>query len=233
MDEGTEYYTSRKQELLAEFAEDALYWRRAIASRDGEDLADAIVTECRQAFEALLPEIPYIGGDENRLTAELVRAARCLALYKAMKRRGKTPSQAGKVLYDAVELRGGCPSPPIPPSRWLSPEELMARRRERAELSQKRRYPGDWVYSFVAGDGETFDYGDDFVECAAQKLYRAQGAEEFLPFYCFLDFPISRAAGLGLSRTMTLAEGHEKCNHRFKKGSRVEREWPPPFLAGE
>ncbi|MGQ9629222.1 MAG: hypothetical protein ACUVXI_02775 [bacterium] len=35
------------------------------------------------------------------------------------------------------------------------------------------------------------------IECASQKFYRAQGADGSLPFHCFLDFPKSRADGLG------------------------------------
>ncbi len=58
----------------------------------------------------------------------------------------------------------------------------------------------------------------------------AQGASGFLPFYCFLDYPYSRVFGLGLTRTMTLAEGHTRCNPRFKCGRQTELEWPPPFL---
>ena len=103
----------------------------------------------------------------------------------------------------------------------------MERRRQRAARSQERRYPDDYVYAFVAGDGEAFDYGYDFSECAAQKFYRAQGAEEFLPYYCFLDFAWSRVLGLGLSRSMALSEGCALCNHRFKRGRETLVEWPP------
>jgi hypothetical protein len=111
----------------------------------------------------------------------------------------------------------------------LSDPELMERRRLRAERSQQREYAEDWVYDFVPGDGEDFDYGYDFYQCATQAFYRQQNADEFLPYYCFLDFADSRVHGLGLSRTMTLAEGHPRCNHRFKKGHVSELDWPPPF----
>lgn len=223
------YYASRRSELLNEFGKDARHWRKVIASHHGDDLAKAIVREAREEYGAMIPTIPYIGGDENHLTRSLIKSAECLALYKAMKARGKTADETGKVLYDAVKLHG--PTPPVPPSERLTAEGLMKRRRARAERSQKRLFPGDWVYRFVEGDGVEFDYGYDFLECGTLKFYHAQDADEFLPFYCFLDFPSSRADGLGLTRTMTLAEGHKKCNHRFKKGRKTEQEWPPPFLS--
>lgn len=185
------YYVSRKSELLEEFDKNAQYWRQVIVSQYGDDFANTIVRESRVEYEALIPEIPYIGGDENHLTGSLIESAECLALYKAMKARGKTAEETGKILYDTIEVRSRCPSPPIRPSKRLSREELMRRRRERAEKSQKRRYPGDWVYGFVEGDGREFDYGYDFSECGTRKFYHAQGADEFLAFCCFLDFPKS------------------------------------------
>ena len=112
-----------------------------------------------------------------------------------MKANGKSAEEAGKILYEAILLRGQIPEPPIPPSRMLSEDERIERRKRRAQDSQEHKYSGDWVYEFVQGDGEAFDYGYDFSECGAQKFYSSQGASEFLPFYCFLDYPISKTGG--------------------------------------
>ena len=133
------YYASRRSELLREFAKDARGWGKVLVGHYGHELAKAIIGEARAQYEALLPHIPYIGGDENHLTSSLIRSAECLALYKAMRARGKTAEETGKVLYDAIKLRG--PSPPVPPARRLITEDLMKRRRARAERSQKRLYP--------------------------------------------------------------------------------------------
>jgi hypothetical protein len=203
-----------------------------IASRYGAEFADTVLSKARAEFDALIPQLPYIGGDENHLTGSLVESVRYLAFYKAMKKLGRRVEETGKILYDAILVRVDEPRAAPPPAQRLTAEQLMERRRERAERSQERRYPQDYVYEFVAGDGAQFDYGYDFLECAAQKFYHAQDADEFLPFYCFLDFAWSRVYGLGLTRTMTLAEGHPKCDHRFKKGRRTEPDWPPLFSTG-
>jgi hypothetical protein len=224
------YYVSRKAEILEGFDRAAQAWRPVLDGRHGANLTGAVLCEARARFEALLPELPYIGGGENHLTGSLIGSVRCLVLYQALKARGKPAEETGKVLYDAILAQAGEPRPQIPPSQWLSCEELMARRRERAEWSQARRYGWDWVYEFVEGDGVTFDYGYDFAECATEKFYRAQGAAEFTPFYCFLDFPQCELDGLGLSRTTTLAEGGKRCDHRFSEGGRAQQAWPPPFL---
>jgi hypothetical protein len=220
-------YASRTAHWMAEFEEDAERLRPFLANAYGGDEADAILSQASQRFAGLIPQLPYIGGDENHLTGELVRSARCLALYQSMQAQGKSADEAGKVLYDATAapVRAGSP-----PRRQVDADEVMRHRRERAARSQRRQYAADWVYSFVPGDGVTFDYGYDFTECATLKLYHAHGADEFLPYYCFLDFAASRAAGLGLQRTMTLAEGNAKCDHRFKRGRPTGQDWPPPWL---
>ena len=226
----THYYLSQKPELIECFEKESKRWRTILSKQYGEKFAENILLEAKYRFEVLIPEIPYIGGEENHLTNSLVGSVECLALCQAMKGRDKTAADAGKTLYEAVVVRYGNPIPGIPLSQMLSAEELMSRRKERAERSQQREYEDDFVYEFVEGDGDTFDYGYNFTECATQKFYIAQAAEEFLPFYCFLDFPKSRLYGLGLSRTGTLAEGCEVCDFRFKAGRDCEKEWPPPFM---
>ena len=150
-----------------------------------------------------------------------------------MKSSGKTAEETGKIVYDAVAEQVSGLDAPIRHRRRPGTEEIMERRREGAKRSQERRYPGDWVYEAVDGDGVEFDHGIDFFECGTQKLYHAHDADEFLPFYCFLDFVTSEAAGTGLVRTRTLAEGYEKCDFRYKKDREVYPAWPPPFLEKE
>ena len=222
---GREYYMSRRSEILALFDTHAQAWKPFIVSRYGDDFADTILREAHEQHEALIPEISYIGGGENPMTRHLIRSTTSLAFYKAMEARGKTAEETGKIIYDAV-VESVSHLPPLPP---MSPENLE-RKKEQARESQERRYPGGWVWEFVEGDGVEFNYGYDFTECGTQKLYHAQGADEFLPFYCFLDFATYRTPGWGFIRTMTLAEGYEKCDFRFKRGGKTERGWPPPFL---
>jgi hypothetical protein len=92
----------------------------------------------REEFEALLPDIPYIGGDENHLTVSLVESMWYLAFYKAMKKCGRTAEETGKVLYDTTLARIDDPQIELSPSEILTAEQLMERRRRRAERSQER-----------------------------------------------------------------------------------------------
>ena len=221
-----EYYISRQSEILALFDDFAQGWKPFILSRHGDDFAETILREARERLEALIPEIPYIGGDENSMTRHLIRSVLNLALYQAMKARGNTARETGQIVYDAtVEY---VKNHPFSPAQPLSLEAIRTKR-EQAQESQERRYPGDWVWEFIEGAGQEFDYGYDFFECGTQKLYHAQGADAFLPYYCFLDFVTTRKSGQTLIRSMTLATGDEKCDFRFKPARTTEQAWPPPF----
>ena len=85
-----EYYTARRVELLHEFDEEAEYWRGAFAPQYGPDFAERVLQESREQYQSLLPQIPYIGGDDNHLTSSLIESVQCLALYRAMKAYGHT-----------------------------------------------------------------------------------------------------------------------------------------------
>lgn len=225
-----EYYVKRRPELLDKFEADVKLWSPLVLKYYGEIRAYKILLEARQNFENLMPQIPYIGGDENNFTKNLIESLRYLALYKAMEAHGKTAEEAGKIIYDAYLVKVNQPQPSIPPGKWLTPEQLMERSKKGAARSHERRYPGDYVFEFVVGDGKEYDYGYDFTECASLKVYHAQDADEFLPYYCYLDFVAGKARGFGFTRTMTLHEGHGKCNHRFKVGGETKAGWPPPFV---
>ena len=228
-----QYYVNRKPILLKEFDNQSQYWKPILINRYGSNFAHTVLREACQEFDSLIPKIPYIGGDDNHLTESLTESVIYLSFFIAMQKHHRAAEETGKILYDSILTRIGEAKPPIPPAEVLTTEQLMLRRREQAVRSQLRSFPGDYVYEFIIGKVGEFDYGYDFLECAAQKFYHAQGADEFLPIYCFLDFAWSRLYELGLSRTMTLAQGHPKCNHRFKQGSETAAEWPPPYLKGE
>lgn len=225
---GCDYYESRRQDILAVFDEHARAWMPFLPARFGAAFAEDVTADARRFEELLIPDIPYIGGDENPMTRHMIRCTSTLALYKAMKTRGNAAEEIREILYRAVveSVR----SLPVRPMTDDALAHHMDRQRHEARQSQERRWPGDWVWEFVEGDGVSFDYGYDFTECGTQKFFCAHGAEEVLPFYCYLDFVTYRTLGWGFSRAMTLAEGHPKCDFRFKRGGATERAWPPPFL---
>lgn len=52
-------------------------------------------------------------------------------------------------------------------------------------------------------------------------------ASEFVPYICMTDFAIANATGQGFKRTMTIADGADICDFRWKKGWNSPSGWPP------
>jgi len=223
------YYLSRKTEIMEQYFDiHAQGWKPFLVQSYGHEFTKEILRVTRHRYEDFIPAIPYIGGDENSFTHHLIRATTGLVLYKLMKARGIKAQEVGKIIYNAVEE--SVRHLPLAPDHELT-QEFKSREIELAKKSQERRYPDDWVFDYVEGDGVECDYGYDFIECAAQKLYHTHDADEFLPYFCYLDFALDRTPGWGFTRTETLSEGYPRCNARYKKGGATKKGWPPPFLA--
>jgi hypothetical protein len=226
---GSEYYVRNKARLLRDHRKLATTGQRIMSARYEADFVAAVTRESLAEFEKLIPELPYIGGDQNPLTGNLVFSASALAFYHVMKRRGKTVEETGKLLYRIMEVwirRYPGFIRRLMGSYYLS---KLSRRlsRQRAPLSQERRYAGDWVFEYVEGDGETFEWGRDYVECGIVKFLHSQGADELTPYLCLTDYALFGALGIELKRTTTLAKGGEKCDFRFKKGESPSGSSPP------
>ena len=218
--------------LLREFDRTAGRVRGVFVSRFGEESTQALILEAHQAYAALIPQLPYIGGKQP-FTQFLISTAWLLAMYRVLQRKGQTVEEAGKIGYDVMEAY--LQAYPRYLRRFLGhmtwSRRYLRRLRERAAESQERRYPGDYVFTFVEGDGLTFDYGVDYAECATVKFLQAQGAPELAPYLCAADILYSQALGWGLQRTTTLAEGGERCDFRFKRGGETRVAVPEPLCA--
>ena len=221
-------YASQKPRLLKDFDRMVARVKRVLISRYGEEQAKALIRESRREYEALIPQIPYI-GEKSPMLIFLLPTSRWLAVYRALQKRGGTVEDAGRLLYEMMEAE--TKAIPGPVRRllgylWFSP--LFLRRvRKRAAESQKRQYPGGYVFTHIEGGGRDFDWGIDYMECSSCKLLKAQDAMELAPYVCAVDKVSSELLGWGLTRTMTLAEGFEKCDFRFKKGGQTRVETRP------
>lgn len=226
------YYLKNAKRIRREVAMAIPYYRQMVAEAYGIDVAESITRETMHRFEDLLPETPYIGGDENHLTENLYTTVPLLAFYQTLKGRGKTVAEIARLIYHGssalfasfpvnimLRLKG---------RRFFSPR-VQAKLQDRAVASQEHHFPGDWVYSYVQGNGGDFAFGVDYTECGILKYLRSQGAEELAPYLCWLDVPMCREERVALMRTETLAKGDPSCNFRFSKwGSHPEM--TPDFL---
>ena len=215
---------ARAPKLLRDFDRTANVVESFVIATYGADFADTLRTEVRYEYEQLIPQIPFVEGIVGgALNTFLTITAQELAVYKVMKRHGKTAEEAWEICHAALRLRLARYSSL---KRWLLARLMFSRlalrrMRKRAESGTSLGF-GDFEVRYVIGDGKEFDYGVDYVRCGNYKLMVDHGAEEFAPYVCMSDIALSETMGWGLIRTGTLADGCEKCNFRFKKGAKTQ-----------
>ena len=218
------YYASRKSQLLKDFDKTANLVRSSIISKYGLDFANTLYRDTRQEYEMLIPQIPHLEGVRGGLLNSFLRpSAQEIALYKAMKKHGKTAGETWEICHEALRLRME-KYPRIKSwllARLMYSSFLKRRIQKRAEEGQQLRF-GDFEVRYVIGDGEDFDFGIDYIACGNYKLAKDQGAEEFAPYICMSDIALSDAMEWGLIRTETLADGCDRCDFRFKKGGKTQ-----------
>jgi hypothetical protein len=214
-------YSSEKNKLLRDFDHTAQLVKGFVAERYGEEGADALYRDARQEYEAIIPQIPRIRGARARMLNGFLRiTAQEVAVYKAMKKRGKTAPEAWEICHEAIRLRmKAFPRWKAWLFRWLMFSSLAKQTvRRRARKREQPRF-GDFEVRYVIGGGDDFDFGVDYVGCGHLELVKRLGAEEFAPYVCMSDIPLSNGLGWGLIRTQTLADGCGHCDFRFKKGA--------------
>jgi hypothetical protein len=185
---------------------------------------DAIRREVMDEFAVVLTQMPYVGGDANRMSDFFMRLMGFMAIGRVLRRHGVPPSVIGDIeretlkaqmltVPEAERLAAG--------RQFMSPEN-QALLREQAARSATRShqdaFPGDFVYDFVEpGPGDTFDFGVDYKACGFCKFAASHGDGEVLPNLCGLDFAAYATRGIHLERSQTLAGGARHCNFRFSR----------------
>ena len=225
------WHVEHKSRIMRQVRFALRHYRRHLAEAYGKAEGEAIARDSLQGFEALLPDLPYIGGDENRNTRSLHMTAAWLAMYRALQARGASVEEAARLIYlGTASFYGSFPTRWL--MRWQGRRVLHRKRQDQrrhaAAISQQRRYPDDWVFEVVEGDGHDFDFGVDYTECGVVKYLAREGAPELAPYLCWTDYPLFAAARLRLDRTETLAQGGQRCDFRMRRGQPVQVE--PEFL---
>jgi len=230
---GAIYALTRDSDILDDHFEGT---KKVLTTRFGGNRTRRLMQEIREDYKTLASEMPYIGGEKHIFTQWLIYGVYYLAVYRILKAEGQGIEETGKVIFDTFQAMADYP-------KWVLHlvgslkynEKYVSRLKEALGKTQERRYPCDWVASFIQGNGKGFDYGIDITECGICKFYRAQGAEELAPYLCLSDYVVSKAFDRGLVRYKTLAEGADVCDFRYKKGRKtyvnpLRDGWPPRFL---
>jgi len=231
METGQDYFTSREPQLLKDFDGTTRRIRPVLRQYAGEQ-TDSLIAQARREYQALIPLLPFV-GTRQPFVEFIVTGGSFLAMYRVLKTQGWAVEETGRLIYRIGEAF--VKTYPRFVTRFMGrrifSQTYIAGARRRALESQQNPHPGGWVAVFVEGDGETFDYGVDYLECGICKLLAGQGAAELAPYLCVPDVFYSEAFGWGLRRTQTLAEGRGRCDFRFRKGGKT-RVAVPASLSG-
>jgi len=226
-----EYWEANKKDLMKDFDSIMDPARAFIEEKLSPEETDAVIRESTVNYETLLPQVPFIGGDDNQLTEVLYMSAAGLALLQAMEAHGQDVDETGRVMYRVMEKLFTF-NDPMMSAHLRNPTGKQEQDSYRVieKWTAKSPYPGDWKMKFVEGDGVNFDFGVDYTECGVVKFFKAHNAFALAKYMCLGDFPISRSIGSGLVRTTTLGSGGSKCDFRFKASRPIQMEWTPDFL---
>ncbi|MEE9400265.1 MAG: hypothetical protein V3V23_08355, partial [Dehalococcoidales bacterium] len=150
------YYASRQPKLLKDFDRTAGLVRDSVASKYGADFADTLYREVRLEYEVLIPQIPRIAGFRGGLlNAFLLITAQELAVYRVMKKHGRTAGEAWEICHHALRLRMAKFSGI---KRWLFARlmysSLVKRRMKKLAREAKQVRFGDFEVRYVVGDGK-------------------------------------------------------------------------------
>lgn len=215
-----DYYLSRQDRLLNLFNFTLRPIRKKLANHYDDEYAESIVYASRQNFIEIIPQMPYVGGMKNYYTPIIVVNGFIVAMFRAMRETGKSAEEVIEIWAEVVDYLFR--KIPVPLARlcgqMLLSKRIMKAFEQQAELSQERQYPEDWVYVVLEGNGEKFDVGFEFSECAVIKFYEKMDAMELAPFCNFVDVTYSHYLGIGLDASETIGMGCDRCRMLFKTG---------------
>jgi len=226
------FYLYTKAQLMKDFEKAGQYLKKALLEYFDQPKIEELLQETRAEFETLLPQLPYIGGEANILTASLVTAAWCMPLFRALERERLSLREIAKIGYERKEweIQSKSMEKRDNVRRFYFSPAMRAVEIKRARESQSGKYPGDWVSEYVEGDGKVFDFGINFTECGLYKFFEPRHALKYLSIFCLGDYATYRGFGIGFRRTRTIASGGSMCDFRFGKDWQTPRGWPPENL---
>lgn len=207
MNDTASFYLDNKKKFLKSHRDIMTLGRGLMDKRFGREKAEEVIRRSEVRYEALLAEMPYIGGWDNPHTDTLTQVSSFLALYFVLKEEGRSTEEIG----DLVHLIADRKVEAIPRvlrnllGRLYMSKFWRRRTTKKALVSQKKEHAGNFVYEVVEGKNGEYDWGINYLECAIVKFFHSQGADEFTPTMCSVDYILFPAMGIDLRREGTRA----------------------------
>ncbi|MFX1391244.1 MAG: L-2-amino-thiazoline-4-carboxylic acid hydrolase [Promethearchaeota archaeon] len=226
------YYMKEKPQLMKRFGYSLIIAKDLLMERFDEAKSEELINQMRKKYEELLPKIPDVGGKRNLFISIITDKVSLLAMFFILEKLGYTYREIGEfaIKFTEIETKKAMERTEKKGMKLIDfyfNDVFFSSAKAHCDDTLKRKYPDNWVMEYVDGTNEDFDYGLNVSECAIHKIYNKLGAEKYAPFGCLLDFAQANTLGYGLTRTKSLANGAQGCDHRFSKVGNTPKAWPP------
>jgi hypothetical protein len=226
------YYIKNKPNLMKRFEYSLRIAKDLLMERFDESKSEDLVNQMRKKYEEIIPNIPDVGGKRNILISIITDKVSLLAMFFILEMAGYSYREIGEyaIRFTEIETKNAMERAEKKGRNLLDfffNDVFLNSVKAHCDNTLKRKYPDNWVMEYVDGTNEDFDYGLKVSECAILKAYKKLGAEKYSPFGCLIDFAYSNVVGFGLTRTKSLANGAQGCDHRYTKIGTTPKAWPP------
>jgi len=220
---GQKTYSTTK--LLKDYDENR-EWRRALYLKIPAlaDNIDQVLGEMHDSYEAIIPDIPYLGKRNFHLQWSIPNAEK-LGDYLVAKNYGVTIPQFSRLHLDQAlsDLMVKYPTEDerrkIGSMQFGPLSDMMMRFVAWKSQLTMQIYPENYILEFIPGDGVDFDWGLNYTQCPNVILFSRHGAADLVyPLICTMDYVAGKALYVGYHRTMDIASGDPMCDLRWKEG---------------
>jgi len=233
------YYISKKTKILDNFDKQINTFRKVLLEQLGAPKTEEILNEIKVEYKNLIPEIIHIESNNSFILREYKDISIALAFAKVMKKCKYSKEEIAAFIYEIQkEVFNSTTNGKTKFIQILfnmlhifpfnKIYKIIVKKYE------KRTQKGDKALNiqihYVEGDRENFDYGVDILSCPICDIWRKHDVIDILPYVCLSDFFKSLMSNSGLIRTMTLSEGREKCDNRFKRGRKPQNKQKTQFI---
>ncbi|NPC93888.1 hypothetical protein HOO54_17115 [Bacillus sp. WMMC1349] len=210
--------TYDKAKLMKSFDKYFNLAEQRLQNKYGKTEARNITAQVRNEFETLIPRIPYIGGRKNMFTPVMIINGWIIALYRVIKAKGGTVEDVIQISHEASDDFFKSLSPWVAKiiGQLVFTKLSIHYMQKQAKRSQKKIYTEDFVYTCsINQKAHETEVELEFTECAVQKYYEAEGAEELKPYCNFFDPIYSKRFGMGVQAEHTFGLGCETCKLNY------------------
>ncbi len=230
MMEDKNFYIKNKSKFMKNFHKKSKYMAFVLEKRFSLLEVDSILAKSKEEYEKILPDIPYIGGFQNKLTNHLQNSAEVLAYIRVLERYHLTEKEIGEILYKFFKKLFHKKLWLIQSISKISFKNKLFRKilyKWVGNMNRFHHYEYSWHSEIIEPEGDEFIFGLNVLECGICKYYNREHAGKYIKYLCLADYPMVESFGLHLTRTKTIAITDDVCDCRVSVKGNNKSFWPP------